>query len=49
MDARLDRTLLTRIVESGHSRIPVYEGQRENIIGILLSKVSKHDRLEIIH
>ncbi|RKP08575.1 hypothetical protein THASP1DRAFT_6021, partial [Thamnocephalis sphaerospora] len=38
VDACLDRVLLTQIVETGHSRIPVYEGRRENIIGILLSK-----------
>lgn len=30
--------LLAAVIESGHSRFPVYEGKRENIIGILLAK-----------
>lgn len=30
--------LLHQIIETGHSRFPVYEGERENIIGILLAK-----------
>ncbi|KAI9595902.1 hypothetical protein BDF19DRAFT_440516 [Syncephalis fuscata] len=38
VDSCLDRALLTQIVETGHSRIPVFEGQRDNIVGILLSK-----------
>ncbi|CAG8476738.1 12672_t:CDS:2 [Ambispora gerdemannii] len=36
-DAILDRKTLEVIVASGHSRIPVYEGTRENIIGALLT------------
>ncbi len=30
--------LLHQVIETAHSRFPVYEGERENIIGILLSK-----------
>ncbi len=30
--------LLALVIDTGHSRFPVFEGQRENIIGILLAK-----------
>jgi magnesium and cobalt transporter len=30
--------LLHLVIDTGHSRFPVFEGQRENIIGILLAK-----------
>ena len=30
--------LLHQVIDTGHSRFPVYEGERDNIIGILLSK-----------
>jgi len=30
--------LLHTVIDTGHSRFPVYEGERENIIGILLAK-----------
>ncbi len=30
--------LLHQVIETAHSRFPVYEGERENIIGILLAK-----------
>lgn len=30
--------LLNQIIDAGHSRFPVYEGERENILGILLAK-----------
>ncbi|MFG6448821.1 HlyC/CorC family transporter [Roseateles sp. BYS180W] len=30
--------LLATVIETGHSRFPVYDGQRDNIIGILLAK-----------
>ena len=30
--------LLHLVIDTGHSRFPVYEGERENIIGILLAK-----------
>ncbi|KAJ2846596.1 hypothetical protein IWW36_004278 [Coemansia brasiliensis] len=38
IDARLDRQLLTEMLRQGHSRVPVYEGCRENIVGVLLVK-----------
>jgi magnesium and cobalt transporter len=31
-------TLLNIVIQTAHSRFPVYEGERENIIGILLAK-----------
>lgn len=38
-DDILDRKLMERIIECGHSRIPVYDnGDRKNIIGLLLVK-----------
>jgi len=30
--------LLEVVIDTGHSRFPVYEGQRENVIGILMAK-----------
>jgi magnesium and cobalt transporter len=30
--------LLHKVIDTGHSRFPVFEGERENIIGILLAK-----------
>ncbi|MDT8989758.1 transporter associated domain-containing protein [Curvibacter sp. APW13] len=30
--------MLNSVIDTGHSRFPVYEGSRENIIGILLAK-----------
>ena len=30
--------LLAVVIDTGHSRFPVFEGQRENVIGILLAK-----------
>ena len=37
IDAPFDE-LLHLIIDTGHSRFPVYSGERENIIGILLAK-----------
>jgi len=37
IDAPYDE-LLHMVIETAHSRFPVYEGERENIIGILLAK-----------
>jgi magnesium and cobalt transporter len=31
-------TLLDKVIDTAHSRFPVYEGERENILGILLAK-----------
>lgn len=31
-------TLLPMVIEAAHSRFPVYEGERENIVGILMAK-----------
>ncbi|KAJ1722189.1 hypothetical protein LPJ53_003363 [Coemansia erecta] len=38
LDARLDRRLLTEMLRRGHSRVPVYNGRREDIVGVLLVK-----------
>ena len=37
IDAPFDE-MLNQIIDTAHSRFPVYEGDRENIIGILLAK-----------
>ena len=37
IDSPMDEILAT-VIETAHSRFPVYEGDRENIIGILLAK-----------
>jgi len=37
IDAPYDE-LLAVVIETGHSRFPVYEGQRDNVIGILMAK-----------
>ena len=37
IDARYDE-LLNAVIGTAHSRFPVYEGQRDNIIGILMAK-----------
>ncbi|KAJ1805798.1 hypothetical protein LPJ75_005214 [Coemansia sp. RSA 2598] len=38
IDARLDRQLLTEMLRQGHSRVPVYEGSKANVVGVLLVK-----------
>ena len=35
---KLDIELMRQIYEKGYSRVPVYEGKRENIIGFLMTK-----------
>jgi ankyrin repeat/SOCS box protein 13/metal transporter CNNM len=35
---RLDRSTMEKILKAGYSRIPVYKGERSNIIGIVLVK-----------
>jgi metal transporter CNNM len=37
-DSEINRDLLKRIYMAGHSRIPVYRGRRENIVGILMTR-----------
>ena len=37
-DARLTKTTISKIFKTGHSRIPVFEGNLDNIIGILYVK-----------
>ena len=37
IDAPFDE-LLHQVIETGHSRFPVFEGERENVIGILMAK-----------
>ncbi|PIA19736.1 DUF21-domain-containing protein [Coemansia reversa NRRL 1564] len=38
ISAQLDRQLLTEMVRRGHSRVPVFDGRRDNIVGVLLVK-----------
>jgi CBS domain containing-hemolysin-like protein len=49
----LDETLKRTIYEQGYSRIPIYEGDQENIIGILMSRdlilASIDDNLTTLH
>lgn len=50
-DDVLDRNKLQQILDSGHSRIPVYRGTRNNICNLLLVKslivVNPEDRLKV--
>ena len=32
---------LHQVIDTGHSRFPVYEGERDNLVGILLAKVQE--------
>lgn len=38
INAKLDRELMSLILEKGHSRVPVYYEQSTNIIGLILAK-----------
>ncbi|KAJ2741761.1 hypothetical protein GGI20_004962 [Coemansia sp. BCRC 34301] len=38
VNAKLDRALLTEMLRQGHSRVPVFEGERVNVVGVLLVK-----------
>ncbi|KAJ2006182.1 hypothetical protein GGI04_001968 [Coemansia thaxteri] len=38
IDARLDRGVLGDILRLGHSRVPVFDGARANVVGVLLVK-----------
>jgi len=37
LDAPIDESLY-KVIDTGHSRFPVYEGERDNLVGILLAK-----------
>ena len=37
LDAPIDESL-HKVIDTGHSRFPVYEGERDNLVGILLAK-----------
>eukprot|EP01125_Pyxidicula_operculata_P005259 TRINITY_DN1896_c0_g2_i3.p1 TRINITY_DN1896_c0_g2~~TRINITY_DN1896_c0_g2_i3.p1 ORF type:complete len:325 (+),score=84.81 TRINITY_DN1896_c0_g2_i3:516-1490(+) len=38
INTKIDRSLKEKIIENGRSRIPVYSGSREHIVGMLLTK-----------
>lgn len=38
IDEKMTQANMNKVVERGHSRIPVYETNRENIIGVLMAK-----------
>ncbi|XP_050392217.1 uncharacterized protein LOC126810901 [Patella vulgata] len=38
VNAKMDHKTMTEILEKGHSRIPVYDGNDSNIIGLLMTK-----------
>lgn len=38
INSKFDDSLLRKIYSEGYSRIPIYEGDKENIIGVLMSR-----------
>lgn len=38
VDEKLDRKLTREIAKNGHSRIPLYNGNRDNVVALLLVK-----------
>ncbi|TPX53471.1 hypothetical protein SeMB42_g00750 [Synchytrium endobioticum] len=38
LEANLDKDTLKSLMQAGHSRIPVYNGERHNIVGVVLVK-----------
>ena len=38
VDTYLNMETLTKIYQAGYSRVPIYEKDRENIVGILLTR-----------
>ena len=38
IDTPVDKELLKQIYSNGYSRIPIYEGHREKIVSVLLSR-----------
>ncbi|KAJ2634457.1 hypothetical protein GGF44_003528 [Coemansia sp. RSA 1694] len=38
INSKLDRGLLTEMLRQGHSRVPVFESERTNVVGVLLVK-----------
>ncbi len=38
INTNLDRNMLRLIYTEGYSRIPVFDGERENIVGLLMSR-----------
>eukprot|EP00511_Aplanochytrium_stocchinoi_P011014 CAMPEP_0204861724 /NCGR_PEP_ID=MMETSP1348-20121228/1858_1 /ASSEMBLY_ACC=CAM_ASM_000700 /TAXON_ID=215587 /ORGANISM="Aplanochytrium stocchinoi, Strain GSBS06" /LENGTH=637 /DNA_ID=CAMNT_0052011285 /DNA_START=145 /DNA_END=2058 /DNA_ORIENTATION=- len=38
VESTLDFALISQIFQSGHSRIPIYSGDRGNVVGVLLTK-----------
>jgi CBS domain containing-hemolysin-like protein len=39
LDSIVSTELLLRIAEEGHSRLPIYNTARQNVVGVLLTKV----------
>lgn len=38
IDTKMDREMIKKIYISGHSRLPIYEKEKANIIGLIFSK-----------
>lgn len=38
INSHLDQHLMKKIYEAGYSRIPIYEGTKDNIIGLLMAR-----------
>lgn len=38
IDTKLDLNTMTKIIDAGNSRIPIYDGSRNNLVGLLLVK-----------
>eukprot|EP01124_Arcella_intermedia_P013751 TRINITY_DN20151_c0_g1_i2.p1 TRINITY_DN20151_c0_g1~~TRINITY_DN20151_c0_g1_i2.p1 ORF type:complete len:489 (+),score=82.36 TRINITY_DN20151_c0_g1_i2:60-1526(+) len=45
MDDILDQDKMALIIEKGHSRIPIYRGERSHIVGMILTKDLIHHQL----
>ncbi|KAI8520367.1 hypothetical protein Bbelb_001210 [Branchiostoma belcheri] len=39
IDGKMDKETMDMVIEAGHSRVPVYDGEKTNIVGLLLVKM----------
>ncbi|TPX31807.1 hypothetical protein SmJEL517_g04946 [Synchytrium microbalum] len=38
LEAKLDRDTMKSLIQAGHSRVPVFNGERQNVVGVVLVK-----------